>query len=66
LGQVRCAAGGHQLARGDTGRQAVLASRHLIEGHVRRRLARAANLAWEDCCDAVGLLAGIDGALTRR
>jgi hypothetical protein len=31
LGELRCVTGGHQLARGDTGRQAVLASRPFLE-----------------------------------
>jgi 2-polyprenyl-6-methoxyphenol hydroxylase-like FAD-dependent oxidoreductase len=58
LGELRCLAGGHELARGDTGRQAVLASRPFIEGHLRRRLAELPNVALEERCDAVGLLAG--------
>ena len=57
MGELRCVAGGHQLARGDSGRQAVLASRPFLEGHVRRRLAELPNVALEDRCDAVGLLA---------
>lgn len=56
--ELRCVTGGHQLARGDTGRQAVLASRPFLEGHVRRRLAELPNVAFEERCDAVGLLAG--------
>jgi 2-polyprenyl-6-methoxyphenol hydroxylase-like FAD-dependent oxidoreductase len=56
MGELRCVAGGHQLARGDTGRQAVLASRPFLEGHVRRRLAELPNVALKDRCDAVGLL----------
>jgi 2-polyprenyl-6-methoxyphenol hydroxylase-like FAD-dependent oxidoreductase len=56
LGELRCVTGGHQLARGDTGRQAVLASRPFLEGHVRRRLAELPNVALEERCDAVGLL----------
>jgi 2-polyprenyl-6-methoxyphenol hydroxylase-like FAD-dependent oxidoreductase len=55
--ELRCVAGGHQLARGDTGRQAVLTSRPFLEGHVRRRLAQLPNVELEDRCDAVGLLA---------
>jgi 2-polyprenyl-6-methoxyphenol hydroxylase-like FAD-dependent oxidoreductase len=57
MGELRCVTGGHQLARGDIGRQAVLASRPFLEGHVRRRLAQLTNVALEDRCDAVGLLA---------
>jgi 2-polyprenyl-6-methoxyphenol hydroxylase-like FAD-dependent oxidoreductase len=57
MGELRCVAGGHQLARGDTGRQGVLASRPFLEGHVRRRLAELPNVALVDRCDAVGLLA---------
>jgi 2-polyprenyl-6-methoxyphenol hydroxylase-like FAD-dependent oxidoreductase len=56
LGELRCVTGGHQLARGDTGRRAVLASRPFLEGHVRRRLAELPNVAREERCDAVGLL----------
>lgn len=55
--ELRCVTGGHELARGDTGRQAVLASRPFLEGHVRRRLAELGNVALEERCDAVGLLA---------
>jgi 2-polyprenyl-6-methoxyphenol hydroxylase-like FAD-dependent oxidoreductase len=55
--ELRCVTGGHQLARGDTGRQAMLASRPFLEGHVRRRLAELPNVALEERCDAVGLLA---------
>jgi 2-polyprenyl-6-methoxyphenol hydroxylase-like FAD-dependent oxidoreductase len=55
--ELRCVAGGHDLARGDTGRQTVLASRPFLEGHVRRRLAEVPNVALQDRCDAVGLLA---------
>ena len=51
-----CVAGGHQLARGDTGRRALLASRPFLEGHVRRRLAELPNVAVGERCDAVGLL----------
>ena len=58
LGEVRYVAGGGELARGDTGRQAVLASRPFLEGHVRRRLAELPNVVLKDRCDAVGLLAG--------
>ena len=54
--ELRCVTGGHELARGDTGRQAVLASRPFLEGHVRRRLAELPNIALEERCDAVGLL----------
>jgi 2-polyprenyl-6-methoxyphenol hydroxylase-like FAD-dependent oxidoreductase len=55
MGELCCVAGGHQLARGDSGRQAVLASRPFLEGHVRRRLGE--NVAIQDRCDVVGLLA---------
>jgi 2-polyprenyl-6-methoxyphenol hydroxylase-like FAD-dependent oxidoreductase len=57
MGELRCVAGGRELARGDTERQAVVASRPFIEGHVRRRLAAMSNVALEERCDAVGLLA---------
>ena len=56
MGELLCVAGGHQLARGDTGRRALLASRPFLEGHVRRRLAELPNVAVGERCDAVGLL----------
>jgi 2-polyprenyl-6-methoxyphenol hydroxylase-like FAD-dependent oxidoreductase len=56
MGELLCVAGGYQLARGDTGRRALLASRPFLEGHVRRRLAQLPNVALEERCDAVGLL----------
>ena len=55
MAELCCVAGGHELARGDAGRQAVLASRPFLEGHVRRRLGE--NVAMQDRCDVVGLLA---------
>jgi 2-polyprenyl-6-methoxyphenol hydroxylase-like FAD-dependent oxidoreductase len=55
MGELCCVAGGHELARGDSGRQAVLASRPFLEGHVRRRLGE--NVAIQDRCDVVGLVA---------
>jgi 2-polyprenyl-6-methoxyphenol hydroxylase-like FAD-dependent oxidoreductase len=58
MGELCCVAGGRELARGDSGRQAVLASRPFLEGHVRRRLGE--NVAIQDRCDAVGLLADRD------
>jgi 2-polyprenyl-6-methoxyphenol hydroxylase-like FAD-dependent oxidoreductase len=57
MGEVRYVAGAGELARGDTGRRAVLASRPFIEGHVRRRLAALPNVWLKDRCDAVGLVA---------
>ena len=61
MGELRCVAGGHQLARGDSGRQAVLASRPFLEGHVRRRVRALPNVELRDRCDALGLVASEDG-----
>jgi pimeloyl-ACP methyl ester carboxylesterase/2-polyprenyl-6-methoxyphenol hydroxylase-like FAD-dependent oxidoreductase len=57
LGQLRFSLGGHQLARGDVGRDSIVASRPLIEAHVRRRLCEVENVELVDRCDAVGLTA---------
>ena len=58
LAELRCVTGGHELARGDSGLPAVVASRPFIERHVRRRVAAHANVEMLDRRDVVGLLAG--------
>jgi pimeloyl-ACP methyl ester carboxylesterase len=62
LRQLRFAPGGHELARGDVGRDSLVASRPLIETEVRRRVQALEGVEIVDRCDAVGLLATPDGA----
>jgi pimeloyl-ACP methyl ester carboxylesterase len=56
LTQMRFSLGGHQLARGDTGFESIVASRPLIETVLRRRLARLSQVELVARCDAAGLL----------
>jgi 2-polyprenyl-6-methoxyphenol hydroxylase-like FAD-dependent oxidoreductase len=49
-------AGGHRIARVRTGRTALVASRPLIEGLVRRRVGALENVEIRDRCDVVGLV----------
>jgi pimeloyl-ACP methyl ester carboxylesterase/2-polyprenyl-6-methoxyphenol hydroxylase-like FAD-dependent oxidoreductase len=57
LREMRFTLGGHQLARGDVGRDSIVASRPLIEAQVRRRLRALENVELIDRCDAAGLVA---------
>jgi len=55
LQELRFMIGGHWLARADGGRDVLLASRPLLEGHVRRRVRALENVTIIDRCDALGL-----------
>ena len=55
LTELRFMVGGHWLARGDVGRDSLVASRPFIEGHVRRRVRALENVTILDRCDAAGL-----------
>jgi 2-polyprenyl-6-methoxyphenol hydroxylase-like FAD-dependent oxidoreductase len=58
---IRFVIAGHQLSREAEGAHVLLASRPLIEGHVRRRVLALPNVAVRERCDAVDLLASRDG-----
>ena len=53
--QARFAPSGHFLARVDTGVRALHASRPFLEGHVRERVRRLANVEVVEGCEVVGL-----------
>ena len=57
LEEMRFSIQGHLLTRGHVGVGSLVASRPLIEGCLRRRVAALANVRLRDRCDAVGLLA---------
>jgi len=54
---IRFDAGGHRIARVSTGRRALVASRPLIEGLVRRRVQALENVEIRDRSDALELVA---------
>jgi 2-polyprenyl-6-methoxyphenol hydroxylase-like FAD-dependent oxidoreductase len=60
LSQLHLAVRGHVIARVALGHDTVLASRPLIESHVRRRVRALAGVEIRDRCDAVGLAASPD------
>ena len=62
LTELRFMVVGHWLARGDVGRDSLVASRPFIEGHVRRRVRAVEDVTILDRCDAAGLSADPDGA----
>jgi len=51
---------GHEMTREAVGADVLLASRPLIEGHVRRRVRALANVTVRERCDAVDLLTSPD------
>lgn len=55
--EFRFSAGGHRISPVRTGRRALVASRPLIEGLVRRRVEGLPNVEILDLCDALGLVA---------
>ena len=61
LTELRFMVGGHWLARGDVGRDSLVASRPFIEGHVRRRVRALENVTILDRCDAAGLTTDAGG-----
>lgn len=58
--EIRFVIAGHELTREASGADVLLASRPLIEGHVRRRVLALANVTVRERCDAVGLLTSPD------
>ena len=60
LREVRFVIAGHELTREASGADVLLASRPLIEGHVRRRVLALANVTVRERCDAVDLLTSSD------
>jgi 2-polyprenyl-6-methoxyphenol hydroxylase-like FAD-dependent oxidoreductase len=60
LSEMRFVLGGHQLARAASGHRVILASRPLIEGHVRRRVRELTEVTLIDRCDALGLTTSRD------
>jgi 2-polyprenyl-6-methoxyphenol hydroxylase-like FAD-dependent oxidoreductase len=60
LREIRFVIAGHELTREASGADVLLASRPLIEGHVRRRVLALANVTVRERCDAVDLLTSQD------
>ena len=58
--EIRMVVAGHEITREASGADVLLASRPLIEGHVRRRVLALANVAVRERCDAVDLLMSRD------
>jgi 2-polyprenyl-6-methoxyphenol hydroxylase-like FAD-dependent oxidoreductase len=58
--EIRFVIAGHELTREASGADVLLASRPLIEGHVRRRVLALANVTVRERCDAVDLLTSPD------
>jgi 2-polyprenyl-6-methoxyphenol hydroxylase-like FAD-dependent oxidoreductase len=61
LREIRFVIAGHELTREASGADVLLASRPLIEGHVRRRVLALANVTVRERCEAVDLLTSSDG-----
>jgi 2-polyprenyl-6-methoxyphenol hydroxylase-like FAD-dependent oxidoreductase len=57
---IRMVIAGHPITQDAVGTDVLLASRPLIEGHVRRRVLSIANVSVRERCDAVGLLTSHD------
>lgn len=60
LGEIRFVVAGHELTREAQGADVLLASRPLIEGHVRRRVLTLANVTVRDRHDVLELLTSAD------
>jgi 2-polyprenyl-6-methoxyphenol hydroxylase-like FAD-dependent oxidoreductase len=60
LHEIRLVIAGHQLTREARGADVLLASRPLIEGHVRRRVLAVANVALRERRDAIDVLTSPD------
>lgn len=58
LREMRFSIQGHMLARAPLGVESLVASRPLIEGCLRRRVAALANVELRERCDVVGFVAG--------
>ena len=61
MNEMRVVLGGHPFARAELGARSLIASRPLLEGHVRRRVRALANVELRDRIDALGLEPGADG-----
>lgn len=61
LREIRLVIDGHPITRGAHGADVMLASRPLIEGHIRRRVLALANVTARERCDAVDLVTSGDG-----
>jgi 2-polyprenyl-6-methoxyphenol hydroxylase-like FAD-dependent oxidoreductase len=60
LREIRLVVAGHELTRDALGADVLLASRPLVEGHIRRRVLSLANVAVRERCDVVDLLPSSD------
>jgi 2-polyprenyl-6-methoxyphenol hydroxylase-like FAD-dependent oxidoreductase len=58
--EIRFVIAGHEMTREAVGADVLLASRPLIEGHVRRRVLGLANVTVRERCEAVELLTSPD------
>ena len=58
--EIRFVIAGHEMTREASGADVLLASRPLIEGHVRRRVLALANVTVRERCDTVDLLTSSD------
>ena len=56
LHEIRLVVSGHELCRDALGADVLLASRPLIEGHVRRRVLALPNVTVRERCEAAGLV----------
>ena len=56
LREIRFVIAGHELTREASGADVLLASRPLIEGHVRRRVLAISNVTVRERCDAIDLV----------
>jgi 2-polyprenyl-6-methoxyphenol hydroxylase-like FAD-dependent oxidoreductase len=57
---IRLVVAGHQITQEAEGADVLLASRPLIEGHIRRRVLALSNVAVRERCEASDLLASAD------
>ncbi len=58
--EIRMVLAGHPITQDAVGTDVLLASRPLIEGHVRRRVLSIDNVSVRECCDAGALLTSPD------
>jgi len=58
--EIRMVIAGHEITREARGADVLLASRPLIEGHVRRRVLATADVTVREGCESVGLLTSPD------
>jgi 2-polyprenyl-6-methoxyphenol hydroxylase-like FAD-dependent oxidoreductase len=61
LSEIRLVVAGHPITQEARGADVLLASRPLIEGHIRRRVLALANVTVRERRDVVGLLASSEG-----